>query len=246
MKFGNLFAGSALIKRTLALCIALVLLGSLFVSAYAAELTEEIQPPEEEPAAAVLTYVFLVNGAQYRCVTVGSGETLTRPDDPVLDGHSFAGWFTADGMEFTGFGTVAAFEASATVELYGRFAAAEVPAVSEEPPAPQSPVIGEDNEEEPEDKQPAEEPKPEDGGDEAGIENENEEEESAEAPQSLSAASGQYGFTAQGALPERTAWLSVIALEDGQESLRAAVGSLLGEDIGESYTVYAFDITLID
>lgn len=56
MKFGNLFAGSALIKRTLALCIALVLLGSLFVSAYAAELTEEIQPPEEEPAAAVLTY----------------------------------------------------------------------------------------------------------------------------------------------------------------------------------------------
>ena len=187
MKFGNLFAGSALIKRTLALCIALVLLGSLFVSAYAAELTEEIQPPEEEPAAAVLTYVFLVNGAQYRCVTVGSGETLTRPDDPVLDGHSFAGWFTADGMEFTGFGTVAAFEASATVELYGRFVAAEVPAVSEEPPAPQSPVIGEDNEEEPEDKQPAEEPKPEDGGDEAGIENENEEEESAEAPQCLSA-----------------------------------------------------------
>ena len=246
MKFGNLFAGSALIKRTLALCIALVLLGSLFVSAYAAELTEEIQPPEEEPAAAVLTYVFLVNGAQYRCVTVGSGETLTRPDDPALDGHSFAGWFTADGMEFTGFGTVAAVEASATVELYGRFAAAEVPAVSEEPPAPQSPVIGEDNEEEPEDKQPAEEPKPEDGGDEAGIENENEEEESAEAPQSLSAAAGQYGFTAQGALPERTAWLSVIALEDGQESLRAAVGSLLGEDIGESYTVYAFDITLID
>lgn len=67
--------------------------------------------------------------------------------------------------------------------------------------APQSPVIGEDNEEEPENKQPAEEPKPEDGGDEAGIENENEEEESAEAPQSLSAASGQYGFTAQGALP---------------------------------------------
>lgn len=246
MKFGNLFAGSALIKRTLALCIALVLLGSLFVSAYAAELTEEIQPPEEEPAAAVLTYVFLVNGAQYRCVTVGSGETLTRPDDPALDGHSFAGWFTADGMEFTGFGTVAAVEASATVELYGRFAAAEVPAVSEEPPAPRSPVIGEDNEEEPEDKQPAEEPKPEDGGDEAGIENENEEEESAEAPQSLSAAAGQYGFTAQGALPERTAWLSVIALEDGQESLRAAVGSLLGEDIGESYTVYAFDITLID
>ena len=222
MKFGNLFAGSALIKRTLALCIALVLLGSLFVSAYAAELTEEIQPPEEEPAAAVLTYVFLVNGAQYRCVTVGSGETLTRPDDPVLDGHSFAGWFTADGMEFTGFGTVAAVEASETVELYGRFAAAEVPAVSEEPPAPQSPAIGEDNEEEPEDKQPA------------------------EAPQSLSAAAGQYGFTAQGALPERTAWLSVIALEDGQESLRAAVGSLLGEDIGESYTVYAFDITLID
>lgn len=222
MKFGNLFAGSALIKRTLALCIALVLLGSLFVSAYAAELTEEIQPPEEEPAAAVLTYVFLVNGAQYRCVTVGSGETLTRPDDPVLDGHSFAGWFTADGMEFTGFGTVAAVEASATVELYGRFAAAEVPALSEEPPAPQSPAIGEDNEEEPEDKQPA------------------------EAPQSLSAAAGQYGFTAQGALPERAAWLSVIALEDGQESLRAAVGSLLGEDIGESYTVYAFDITLID
>ena len=214
MKFVNLFAGSALIKRTLALCIALVLLGSLFVSAYAAELTEEKQPPEEEPAAAVLTYVFLVNGAQYRCVTVGSGETLTRPDDPVLDGHSFAGWFTADGMEFTGFGTVAAVEASATVELYGRFAAAEVPA------------IGEDNEEEPEDKQPAEEPKPEDGGDEAGIENENEEEESAEAPQSLSAAAGQYGFTAQGALPERAAWLSVIELEDGQESLRAAVGSL--------------------
>ena len=246
MKFGNLFAGSALIKRTLALCIALVLLGSLFVSAYAAELTEEIQPPEEEPAAAVLTCVFLVNGAQYRCVTVGSGETLTRPDDPVLDGHSFAGWFTADGMEFTGFGTVAEVEASATVELYGRFAAAEVPAVSEEPPAPQSPVIGEDNEEEPEDKQPAEEPKPEDGGDEVGIENENEEEESAEAPQSLSAAAGQYGFTAQGALPERAAELSVIGLEDGQESLRAAVGSLLGEDIGESYTVYAFDITLID
>lgn len=222
MKFGNLFAGSALIKRTLAVCIALVLLGSLFASAYAAELTEEIQPPEEEPAAAVLTYVFLVNGAQYRGVTVGSGETLTRPDDPVLDGHSFAGWFTADGMEVTGFGTVAAFEASATVELYGRFVAAEVPAVSEDPPAPQSPAIGEDNEEEPEDKQPA------------------------EAPQSLSAAAGQYGFTAQGALPERTAWLSVIALEDGQESLRAAVGSLLGEDIGESYTVYAFDITLID
>ena len=222
MKFGNLFAGSAWIKRTLALCIALVLLGSLFVSAYAAELTEEIQPPEEEPAAAVLTYVFLVNGAQYRCVTVGSGETLTRPDDPALDGHSFAGWFTADGMEFTGFGTVAAVEASATVELYGRFVAAEAPAVSEEPPAPQSPAIGEDNEEEPEDKQPA------------------------EAPQSLSAAAGQYGFTAQGALPERAAGLSVIGFEDGQESLRAAVGSLLGEDIGESYTVYAFDITLID
>ena len=32
MKFVNLFAGSALIKRTLALCIALVLLGSLFLS----------------------------------------------------------------------------------------------------------------------------------------------------------------------------------------------------------------------
>ena len=96
MKFGNLFAGSALIKRTLALCIALVLLGSLFVSAYAAELTEEIQPSEEEPAAAVLTYVFLVDGAQYRCVTVGSGETLTRPDDPALVGPSVAGWFTAD------------------------------------------------------------------------------------------------------------------------------------------------------
>lgn len=63
MKFGNLFAGSALIKRTLALCIALVLLGSLFVSAYAAELTEEIQPPEEEPTAAVLTYVLRSTGA---------------------------------------------------------------------------------------------------------------------------------------------------------------------------------------
>ena len=48
----------------------------------------------QEPSADV---TFMSNGSVYETVTVPIGQTVPMPDDPVLEGYDFEGWFTNSG-----------------------------------------------------------------------------------------------------------------------------------------------------
>ena len=52
---------------------------------------------------------------------VKNGDTLNRPASPEAAGKDFNGWYTADGVEFTGFGAVSSISATTTVKLYAHF-----------------------------------------------------------------------------------------------------------------------------
>jgi len=49
-----------------------------------------------DPEAPIYKVSYIVDGSEYANEHVGAGNLLTKPKDPVKDGSTFAGWFTAE------------------------------------------------------------------------------------------------------------------------------------------------------
>ena len=147
--FGQKGAGG----RFLALALALIMLCSVLVPAYAAVVDEQGVAEQNEPAATgSVTYIFHV-GETVQEVKVASGEALTKPTDPnAPEGEVFKGWFVDNDLNkpFT-FRTTVSTHADETVHLYAHFADAQpasteqqdeqqpaAPGTSEEPKQPET------------------------------------------------------------------------------------------------------------
>ena len=59
---------------------------------------EDMQSDTVESRTVV--YTFLVNGAPYAVQTVMNGDELRKPEDPVLEGYIFEGWFIGENPLF--------------------------------------------------------------------------------------------------------------------------------------------------
>lgn len=147
--FGQKGAGG----RFLALALALIMLCSVLVPAYAAVVDEQGVAEQNEPAATgSITYIFHV-GETVQEVKVASGEALTKPTDPnAPEGEVFKGWFVDNDLNkpFT-FGTTVSTHADEAVHLYAHFETAvaasteqqdeqqpAAPGTSEEPKQPET------------------------------------------------------------------------------------------------------------
>ncbi len=87
------------------------------LSLYAVFGVEEDNSADEEAAAPVWTFTFIVDGKTVDTKTVADGETLaepTAPEAPVAGEH-FVGWYTESGAAFTAFGTQSVTENGETV-----------------------------------------------------------------------------------------------------------------------------------
>ena len=137
--FGQKGAGG----RFLALALALIMLCSVLVPAYAAVVDEQGVAEQNEPAATgSVTYIFHV-GETVQEVKVASGEALTKPTDPnAPEGEVFKGWFVDNDLNkpFT-FGTTVSTHADETVHLYAHFADAQ-PASTEQQDEQQEHALG--------------------------------------------------------------------------------------------------------
>lgn len=143
--FGQKGAGG----RFLALALALIMLCSVLVPAYAAVVDEQGVAEQNEPAATgSIKYIFHANGETTE-VTVPTGSTLTKPTDPTgPNGKTFIGWFVSndENRPFTSFDIPVSTTSDETVELYAHFADAQPasteqqdeqqPATPEQPAAP--------------------------------------------------------------------------------------------------------------
>ena len=134
--FGQKGAGG----RFLALALALIMLCSVLVPAYAAAVDEQgTVENQNEPVPGVtygVIYIFHVGETVYQQVKVLSGNVLTKPADPTPEeGKVFACWRLADGQEFTSFGTEVSTTKDETVLLYAHFVdaqpASEAPAAED-------------------------------------------------------------------------------------------------------------------
>ena len=150
--FGQKGAGG----RFLALALALIMLCSMLVPAYAAAVDEQraVENQNEPVPVGVtygVTYIFHVGETVYQQVKVLSGSVLTKPADPTAEGKVFAYWRLADGQEFTSFGTEVSTTQDETVALYAHFVdalpAGEAPAAeaptqtpAQDPAAPEAPT----------------------------------------------------------------------------------------------------------
>lgn len=137
--FGQKGAGG----RFLALALALIMLCSVLVPAYAAVVDEQGVAEQNEPAATgSVTYIFYVGGETVQEVKVASGEALTKPTDPdAPEGEVFKGWFVDNDLNkpFT-FGTTVSTHADETVHLYAHFETAVAASTEQQPVAPEQPA----------------------------------------------------------------------------------------------------------
>lgn len=137
--FGQKGAGG----RFLALALALIMLCSVLVPAYAAVVDEQGVAEQNEPAATgSVTYIFYVGGETVQEVKVASGEALTKPTDPdAPEGEVFKGWFVDNDLNkpFT-FGTTVSTHADETVHLYAHFETAVAASTEQQPAAPEQPA----------------------------------------------------------------------------------------------------------
>lgn len=158
--FGQKGAGG----RFLALALALIMLCSVLVPAYAAVVDEQGVAEQNEPAVTgSITYIFHV-GETVQEVKVASGEALTKPTDPdAPEGEVFKGWFVDNDLNkpFT-FGTTVSTHADEAVHLYAHFETAVAASTEQQPAAPEQPAAPGTSEEP---KQPETNP-PTDGGEE--------------------------------------------------------------------------------
>lgn len=136
--FGQKGAGG----RFLALALALIMLCSVLVPAYAAVVDEQGVAEQNEPAATgSVTYIFHV-GETVQEVKVASGEALTKPTDPnAPEGEVFKGWFVDNDLNkpFT-FGTTVSTHADEAVHLYAHFETAVAASTEQQPAAPEQPA----------------------------------------------------------------------------------------------------------
>lgn len=137
--FGQKGAGG----RFLALALALIMLCSVLVPAYAAVVDEQGVAEQNEPAATgSVTYIFYVGGETVQEVKVASGEALTKPTDPnAPEGEVFKGWFVDNDLNkpFT-FGTTVSTHADEAVHLYAHFETAVAASTEQQPAAPEQPA----------------------------------------------------------------------------------------------------------
>ena len=137
--FGQKGAGG----RFLALALALIMLCSVLVPAYAAVVDEQGVAEQNEPAATgSITYIFHANGETTE-VTVPTGSTLTKPTDPTgPNGKTFIGWFVSndENRPFTSFDIPVSTTSDETVELYAHFADAQPASTEQQPAAPEQPA----------------------------------------------------------------------------------------------------------
>lgn len=136
--FGQKGAGG----HFLALALALIMLCSVLVPAYAAVVDEQGVAEQNEPAATgSVTYIFHV-GETVQEVKVASGEALTKPTDPdAPEGEVFKGWFVDNDLNkpFT-FGTTVSTHADEAVHLYAHFETAVAASTEQQPAAPEQPA----------------------------------------------------------------------------------------------------------
>lgn len=134
--FGQKGAGG----RFLALALALIMLCSVLVPAYAAVVDDQGVAEQNEPAVTgSIKYIFHANGETTE-VTVPTGSTLTKPTDPTdPNGKTFIGWFVSndENRPFTSFDIPVSTTSDETVELYAHFADAQ-PASTEQQDEQQS------------------------------------------------------------------------------------------------------------
>ncbi len=64
------------------------------------------------------TAKFMANGSEYKSVSVAEGEKLEKPEDPVLDGYVFEGWY--DNAETTGKAVTFPVSVSSDVTYYAK------------------------------------------------------------------------------------------------------------------------------
>ena len=106
------------LKKVLALLLVICLAASLFAacggekpaSGDSGEATKPAEQTATQPAASVPTesgtganaaVFYLAEGDVYTTIHFEDGTRLTKPENPTVEGKYFAGWFDADGEEFS-------------------------------------------------------------------------------------------------------------------------------------------------